>query len=83
MSSSNQVNIHVVWDPLVMSSVSKDSPPPPDDSFLMSSPLLLLTTMVEPDLSIALCKGIRSTHNPYPYYIAFIYHRLLISAIFQ
>jgi len=31
---------------------------------------------VEPDLPVAICKGIRSTRNPSPHYTALSYHRL-------
>jgi len=80
MSSSNQVNI-----PLVVPSAPKDSPLPPtlqvynrrqmshrpsDDSLLVPTPHPPPTPTVEPDLPIAICKGIRYTPNPSPYYTA-------------
>ena len=86
ISSSNQVNI-----PLVAPSTPKDSPPPPilqvysrrqmfhcptDDSLLVATPRPLPAPKVEPDLPIAICKGIHSTHNRFPHYTALSYHRL-------
>jgi len=74
-----------------MSSVPKDSPPPPppqvysrrqsshrpqDDSLLVPDPLSLPAPIVEPNIPIAISKGIRSTRNPYPHCNALSYDRL-------
>jgi len=76
MFSSNQVNI-----PLVVPSAPNDSPLPPTlqvyshpqmshhpsaDSILVTTPHPPPTLTVEPDLPIAIRKGIRSTCNPSP-----------------
>jgi len=86
ISSSNQVNI-----PLVVPSVPNDSPQPPTlqvysrrqtshrpstDFIMVPTPLPLLAPTVEPGLPIVIHKGIRSTRNPSPHYIALSYHRL-------
>jgi len=69
-----------------MSSVPANSPPPPplqvyhcshhpqDDSLLVPDPLSLPAPIVEPDIPIALHKGMHSTLNPY--YNVLSYHRL-------
>jgi len=74
-----------------MSSVPTESPPspplnvyshrqtsqcPPSDSPLVPDLLPLPAPTVEPDLPVAICKGIRSTRNPFPHYTALGYHGL-------
>jgi len=91
MSSSNQTHIPIVCDSHVMSNVPIESPPSPplkvysrrqtSQSLPSDSPLVpdippSLAPTVEPDLSVAIRKGIRSTRNPSPHYTALSYHRL-------
>ena len=91
LSPYDQIHILVVFNPLVISSVPKDFPPPPplqvyhrhhtfhrplNDYVLVLDSLPLPDLMVEPDLSIALCKGIHSTCNSSPHYTALSYHQL-------
>jgi len=90
-SSSSQIHIPVVCDSPVMSSVPIESPPspplkiysrrqtfrrPPSDSPLVPDLPSPPALTVEPDLPIAIRKGIRSTRNPSPHYTALSYHRL-------
>jgi len=87
-SSSSQIHI---CDSPVMSSVPIESPPspplkvysrrqtfqcPPSDSPLVLDLPSPLAPTVEPDLPVAIRKGIRSTRNPSPHYTALNYHRL-------
>jgi len=84
ISSSNQVNI-----PLVVPSAPNDSPLPPTlhsrcqtshrpsaDSIPVPTPHPPPAPTVEPDLPIAIRKGIRFTRNPSPHYTVLSYHRL-------
>jgi len=74
-----------------MSSVPIESPPsqllkvysrrqtsqrPPSDSPLVPDLPPPSAPTIEPDLPVAIRKGIRSTRNPSPHYTAFSYHRL-------
>ena len=52
------------------------SQPPPCDSTQVPTTLSPPALTPESDLPIALRKGMRSTHNPSPHYIALSYHRL-------
>jgi len=92
VSSSNQTHIPIVCDsPTVMSNVPTESPPspplkvysrrqtsqrPPSDSPLVPHIPPPPAPTVEPDLPVAIRKGIRSTRNPAPHYTALSYHRL-------
>jgi len=91
VSSSNQTHIPIVCDSPVMSNVPTESPPSPSlkvysrrqtsqrspsDSPLVPDLPTPPTQTVEPDLPVSIRKGIRSTRNPSPHYIALSYHRL-------
>jgi len=91
VSSSNQIHIPVVCDSPVMSNVPTESPPspplkvysrrqtsqrPPSDSPLVPDLPPPSAPTFEPDLLVAIHKGIRSTRNPSPYYTPLSYHRL-------
>jgi len=89
VSSSNQIHILVVCDSPVMSNVPTESPPspplkvysrcshrPPSDSPLVPNLPPSPAPTVEPDLPIAIRKGIRSTCNPSPHYTVLRYYRL-------
>jgi len=91
VSPSNKVHIPIVFDTPAVSSVPKDSSHPPpiqgysyhqtshcpsDDSLLVLALLSPPAQTIVPDLRIASCKGIRSTHNSSPHYIALSYHKL-------
>jgi len=84
VSPSNQVHITIVFDTLNVSSVSKDSSHPPplqvyspsNDSLLVPALLPPPTLIVEPNLPIAIRKGICYTCNPSPHYTALSYQRL-------
>ena len=91
ISSYNQVNIPLVVPsapnnsppPPTLQVYSRRQPShrPSADSILVPTPHpppapIVEPPTVEPDLPIAIRKGIRSTRNPSPHYTALSYHRL-------
>jgi len=62
--------------PLKVYSCHQTSHRPPSDSPLVPDLPLPLALTVEPDLFVAIRKGIHFTRNPSPHYTALSYHRL-------